>query len=115
MDLILLFLVLGQLRRGNVPRQQRFDLIDGAGRGQIVKEVVQVRVRLHVIGAGRHYQREEIGVRLGTDRVVTEEPCLSAGRVMFYLSFDIVVVDWDFRVLQMSDQLRPLFVMPDAA
>lgn len=50
---VLFSLVLGQLRRRDVPRQQRFDLLDGDGRWQMLEQIVQVRVRLHVIGAGR--------------------------------------------------------------
>ena len=81
----------------------------------MLEQIIQVRVRLHIIRTGRHHQREEIGARLGADRIVAEEPGFSARRVMFDLPFDIVVVDRDVRVLQMPGQLWPLAIMPDAA
>ena len=38
----------------DVPGQQHLDLLDGAGSGQMLEQIVQVRVRLHFIRAAGH-------------------------------------------------------------
>ena len=38
-----------------VPRQQRFDLRDGCGRGQPLEQILQIRERLHVVRTCCHH------------------------------------------------------------
>jgi hypothetical protein len=47
----------------DVPGQQRLDLLDGAGSGQMLEQIVQVRVRLHFIRAAGHDRARRVSGR----------------------------------------------------
>ena len=76
--------------RLEVPRQQRLDRLHGAAHGQMLEQIVQVRVRLHLTRAADHHQRVQSGARLGAGRIAGEQPCSSADRVAFYLPLDVI-------------------------
>jgi hypothetical protein len=88
-----------------VPGQQRLDLLDRAGRRQMLEEIVQIRVGLDLIDATSHHQRKQVGARLGAARILAEKPCFSARRKVFDLLLAVIVVDRNFRVMQMPYQL----------
>ena len=70
---MLLFFLFVEYRL-EIPGQQRLDLLDGAGRRQMLEQIVQIRVRLDFIDAAGHHQREQVGARLGAALVESYPP-----------------------------------------
>ena len=78
---ILLFLLF-VAHRFEVPGQQRLNVLHGAGRRQMLEQIVQIRVGLDLIDAAGHHQREQVGARLGAARIVAEEPRFSVIEIL---------------------------------
>ena len=57
-----------------VPGQQRFERLHGISSRQILKDVVQIRIRLKAVGAGGAHEREQIRAGTCAERIVREEP-----------------------------------------
>ena len=79
--MMLLFLPFVE-HRFEVPGQQRLNVLHGAGRRQMLEQIVQIRVGLDLIDAAGHHQREQVGARLGAARIVSEEPRFSVIEIL---------------------------------
>ena len=62
------------MSQADIPREQRLERLYGISRRQILKDVVQIRIRLEAVGAGGAHEGEQICAGTCTERVVREEP-----------------------------------------
>ncbi len=91
-------------------RQERIEVVDRLGSGDLIENTLEVSPGFEIVGLGGFDEAVEVGAGLGAVNRVSEQPILATDREGTDGILDEIRVERNFAMIEYAHELRPLSV-----